>query len=894
MNGLTGGGNMENITIDRTGLNRKAACAKASYEALESAALSKVDFNALSDKKPMGYYYLKIAAVGNCWDEKEESISQTLASVFSGLHSVKVPFSMLVRGNGAFVDIYYGFQLNHGSEDEILQGLLQASLPLVEIEKNPDGGLLCLRDIVHDGELPCGGFIKGNPSAKGKKCALDMLINGMQNKQWCFAVHARPVERELTVYRQNIFMREATMISELLDVSFSGTNNDENTSAKKTYHEAKKYNEKLEGFCEKYAEALSVGEWEVTVQYAAQRKGDADLLAGLIVSQFYGENSAPETLRHICCENYKLTDCVVSDVNSNIIAEFDYPMISNYLTSNELAIYASLPTVDTAGFAVKTHVDFDVARNKTGTLSLGRILKNGTVTESEYAIDYNELNRHCLIVGLTGSGKTNTTKNILHNVHVGTNGSLPIMVIEPAKKEYWELYKLGFDDLQIYTVGSSDPLCNPYCLNPFERVGNVALQTHIDNVYAAFKASFIMYTPMPYVLERAIYEIYEDYGWDLKTNTNTKGITLYPTIEDLYWKIPVVVKAMGYDAKMRNDLIGSLQARINSLRLGAKGDTLNVRKSFPIEQILKKNVVIELEDIGDDDVKAFIISMLLIQLVELRRQEADSQRSVKHLLLIEEAHRLLKNVSSGTGENADPRGAAVEFFCNLLAELRSKGQGFLIADQIPSKLAPDLIKNTNIKIVHRTVDREDRELMGGAMHMTEEQTDYLSSLKMGESAIYSEGDNRPKLMKPPFAGEYIIADRKQLNEERSVLIYTQGNCIRTENDPMYTSLTNRSEVCRNCSIACIKKPESILSRIDVQLLETTLKRDSIVENGFVKAETLVAKFDEILSGAGIMGEAERRGAAGCMLHHMLKVWKFEEKINTSIIENLFIEWDRRR
>ena len=273
------------------------------------------------------------------------------------------------------------------------------------------------------------------------------------------------------------------------------------------------------------------------------------------------------------------------------------------MTSNELAIYASLPSIDTVGFTIKSYVDFDVSRSKKGPISFGHILKNGMYTGSEYSLHYNELNRHCLIVGLTGSGKTNTTKNILHNIHEGSNNSIPIMVIEPAKKEYWELYKLGFDDLQIYTIGSSNPLCNPYCLNPFERIGNIALQTHIDNVYAAFKASFIMYTPMPYVLERAIYEIYEDYGWDLRTNTNVNGTELYPTIEDLYLKIPAVVTDMGYDQKMRNDLIGSLQARINSLRLGAKGDTLNVRKSFPISEILKKNVVIELEDIGDDDVK---------------------------------------------------------------------------------------------------------------------------------------------------------------------------------------------------------------------------------------------------------------------------------------------------
>lgn len=870
--------------MDRIEFDQKALEIKDCYRKLESLSISEIPYDSIRYRSPMNNIYFKVNAIGNCWDEKQVSICESISAIFMGLHAVNIPFSMIVKSEGTYVEIYYGFHYEKGHEDEVLRGLMTATLPALEIES---ALLPTFDDIIKKDEYVYGGFVKGNPSARENGSSIDLIINGMGKKKWCFVINARPIARKKTIEHQGVFLNVASGVSELLDVSFSDTNNSENTSSKKVYYEASKFSEKTEGFCEKYSEALNVGEWTVTLQYAAKNESDARLLSGLLVSLFYGENSKPEVPRSIYCQNYKISQTIIDDCESDIIAGFEYPKVSSFLTSNELAIYASLPTVDTAGFAVKSHVDFDVARDKSGPLSFGQILKNGMLTNSEYSLNYNELNRHCLIVGLTGSGKTNTTKNILHNVYEGSDHTLPIMVIEPAKKEYWELYKLGFEDLQIYTVGSSDPLCNPYCLNPFERIGNTALQTHIDNVYAAFKASFIMYTPMPYVLERAIYEIYEDYGWDIKTNTNTKGTNLYPTIEDLYWKIPVVVTAMGYDQKMRNDLIGSLQARINSLRLGSKGDTLNVKKSFPIGEILEKNVVIELEDIGDDDVKAFIISMLLIQLVELRRQQEDCQLEVKHLLLIEEAHRLLKNVQSGSGENADPRGAAVEFFCNLLAELRSKGQGFIIADQIPSKLAPDLIKNTNIKIVHRTVDKEDRELMGGAMHMTEEQTDYLSSLKMGEAAIYSEGDNRPKLMKPNFAGSHITANKTHLKTERQVLELTKKNCYLVNNNPDYTSLTGRNLVCRLCKPYCDKTPEQIFEFIDVKKLEDLMSLNQVAPNGKITTEVLNAKFDEVLSGTNISDKAERKHAKGCMLCHMLKQWNLSDKINENIIKTLF-------
>lgn len=853
-------------------------------------------------EKQYEFVYYKINGIANSWKDLENGISQLMSKVIIGLHSAGLPVSMIVSGDVNETSVYFGVNKDNNDNEQVLLGLLLGDLPSINIDSYNDAyNTYGFHQVVDVEKYSSVGFIKGNPSTIENMSQLDFIITGMKGKKWCYIVNAIPRLKEVTIRRQTSFLDECARVSILKDVSFSNTDNSENTSYKKTYFAADKYNELMEQYSEKCNESISMGEWIVSVQYATATKSDAALLSGLLVSQYNGDNSKPESV-HKIRDDYKR---VSEGINVNNLKEVypdlfenvgdegpypdDYPIISSLLSSRELGIYMSFPTKDTAGFSVYDYTEFDISRSKTGPLSFGKIIKNRTLTENDYSIDYNELNRHCLIVGLTGSGKTNTTKNILHNIYEGSNHSIPIMVIEPAKKEYWELYKLGFDDLQIYTVGSSNPLCNPYCLNPFERIGNIALQTHIDNVYAAFKASFIMYTPMPYILERAIYEIYEDYGWDLKTNINLKGTDLYPTIEDLYLKIPTVVTNMGYDQKMRNDLIGSLQARINSLRLGSKGDTLNVRKSFPISEILKKNVVIELEDIGDDDVKAFIISMLLIQLVELRRQEEDCQLSIKHLLLIEEAHRLLKNVGSGTGENADPRGAAVEFFCNLLAELRSKGQGFLVADQIPSKLAPDLIKNTNIKIVHRTVDKEDRELMGGAMHMTDEQTEYLASLRMGEAAIYSEGDNRPKLIKPNYAGNYIADSKAYLKTENDVLPFVRNNCyIANDSNEDYKSLTGCNMLCRLCKPYCRKKPEEVFGIIDKETFENMTKslNPELNERKNVNIPELDLKLDSVIITSPeclTLSEADKFWIKRCLLDHLLKIWSRDDTFNEKMI-----------
>lgn len=198
---------------------------------------------------------------------------------------------------------------------------------------------------------------------------------------------------------------------------------------------------------------------------------------------------------------------------------------------------------------------------------------------------------------------------------------------------------------------------------------------------------------------------------------------------------------------------------------------LNTPKSVPIEELLSRPVVMELEDLGDDETKSFVIGILLVQLYEYRKsQMTKGSKQLSHILMVEEAHRLLKNVSE-SGEGGNTRAKSVEFFCNLLAEIRTFGQGILIADQIPTKLAPDTIKNTNLKIVHRTVALEDRETIGRAMNMSPEQIEYLSSLRRGYAAVYAEGDNRPKCVKLPLVKSYYEKNRGEVIAEVKKKVY---------------------------------------------------------------------------------------------------------------------------
>jgi hypothetical protein len=362
-----------------------------------------------------------------------------------------------------------------------------------------------------------------------------------------------------------------------------------------------------------------------------------------------------------------------------------------------------------------------------------------------------DLTKHGLIAGVTGSGKTNTCFLVLDQIWDGGQG-VPFLVVESAKSEYRALLRESrFRGLQVFSVG--DERISPLRLNPFEVPQAILVQTHIDYLKSLFSAAFVLYPPMPYVLEQSIQEIYQDRGWDLARNSNWRGedsVRLFPTINDLVAKIGVVVERMGYDERITMDVKAGLLARLNQLRLGGgKGLMLNTRSSLPPAVLFETPCILELKQLVSDDEKAFLIGLILIRLYEhYEAQGTPGSTDLRHITLIEEAHRLLRNVSPDQGSEvaANPRGRAIEVFANIISEIRAYGEGILIAEQIPVKLTPDAIKNTNLKIIHRLVAEDDRKAIGNTMNMTDAQIRFLSTLRSGEAVAYIEDMQKSVIM----------------------------------------------------------------------------------------------------------------------------------------------------
>ena len=416
--------------------------------------------------------------------------------------------------------------------------------------------------------------------------------------------------------------------------------------------------------------------------------------------------------------------------------------VGNWITTNELSMIAGLPQKEVVGLSLKEEVEFGLnfknEVNEENKIKLGNLVQSGSVISNiNVYLDKRNLDKHIFVTGVTGSGKTTTCQKIL------IDSDLPFLIIEPAKTEYRALSK-KYSDLLVFVLGK-DTAC-PFRLNPFEFFPHESITSRVDMIKASIESSFEMEAAIPQIIESAIYECYEDYGWNIATNKNKNyqnpfvdGIYAFPTLENLINKVQKVVIDQGFDERLKNDYIGSIKARLQGLLVGAKGLMLNTRRSIDFKSLLNKKVVLELEEIRSGSEKSLIMGFILTNLIEAIKENYLQNGRFNHVTLIEEAHRLLSKYTQGDSLN---KKQGVETFTDMLAEIRKYGESLVIVDQIPNKLTPEILKNTNTKIVHKIFAQDDKEAIGNTIVLNKEQKEFLSNLEIGRAIVFTEGFNK--------------------------------------------------------------------------------------------------------------------------------------------------------
>lgn len=544
-------------------------------------------------------------------------------------------------------------------------------------------------------------------------------------------------------------------------------------------------------------EGRSYGFWNTGIYVLADMNQDVMTVTGMLRSIYSGEETYYEPIRlhlfksnpeamNIVRNNFDLLPLIQegkenTDKEWHLLGKY-YQYLSTPMNTRELSLATSLPRRDVPGLRfVKTAVRFannpaEVERDN--IITLGNIVDTGVVQDTTYDIDVNSLVRHALVSGSTGSGKSTTCKRLLAEV---LQRNVPIMVIEPAKDDYvrwalemnkslppekqFKIYMPGVKEFEGHRVEELK-------LNPFEPAycegAEVDLLQHSETFATLLNACLPAEEVVPILIEETVYETIREFAESndrLFDDGFVEPMNSYPKVSDMLNKAIEIMAHKSYAQLNKDNLTEVLATRFKSLERGMRGKILNVKKSTSYQELFSGNVIINISRLSGTKDKALIMSLLMQALYEYRiscysydkdyRNKAQKNKLL-HLTLIEEAHNVLLKPSDHAGSGS-PQRAAAELFANMLSEVRGYGQGFIVVDQVPTRLIDDVIKNTNYKIIHRLTAPDDQEVMASCMAFRDDQKYIIPALEKGNAIICGDEDDAASWVRIPAPGKNLIS-----------------------------------------------------------------------------------------------------------------------------------------
>lgn len=590
------------------------------------------------------------------------------------------------------------------------------------------------------------------------------------------------------------------------------------------------------------------GIWQTAIVYSAETAIARNVIQACLngeLSKLDAEKLPLLTFEPEACFDYGLR-------LPNFLETAELNPLCSLINSSELGVLCTVPADSVPDFELRLEKKYPMitSRHNEEDIEIGYVTDGKReLSNMPFGLSYKDLNKHTFICGLTGSGKTTTVKKIL------IEAKKPFLVIESAKKEYRNIAT----KTDVYTLGK--PEINAPRINPFYIMPGVSPQVHIDFLKDLFNASFSFYGPMPYILEKCLHSVYRNKGWDLTlgyhpllSNSSSQiefyniNYTkerykcgshkyLFPTMQELKDEVARYIdEELKYDGEVAGNVKTAMKVRLENLCVGTKGYTFNTYEFLDFDKLLNENAVFELEGLADDSDKAFGVGLLVVFINEFRQVQKEitgnQDLGLQHLLVIEEAHRLLKNVDTeqSTESIGNPKGKAVEHFTNMIAEMRSYGQGVIVAEQIPTKLAPDVIKNSSTKIVQRIVSADDQQVIANTIGISSDDAMQLGTLESGFAYCHKEGMALPT---PVKIGNF----------------YNEGNVkknldVYVSDEELYNSNTDRFKTINLSTISSLLDDNQAVKKLALRYLNSIMAENN--QTGIKASEILVNQIDKIV------------------------------------------------
>lgn len=602
----------------------------------------------------------------------------------------------------------------------------------------------------------------------------------------------------------------------------------------------------IESQLKRIEESSALGMWE----FASYIISDSPAIANNVAHMYCALTQGEESYISKAAVNFWDGDINANDANNILISvqKLQHPVFSlktglsddwllyptlvtptTPLSGKELAKALNFPRKSVSGLPVLEVVPFGREPHSLNDEKMDLDIGCGyhmrkTIPEQRLSLSKEELTKHTFITGSTGSGKSNTIYRLLEQLG---KKNVRFLVVEPAKGEYKDV--LGRKE-GVIAYGTNPNMTNLELLriNPFRFPKHTHILEHLDRLVEIFNVCWPMYAAMPAILKDAVERAYSACGWDLEQSVNRYDSELFPTFTDVVKQVKWVLEQSDYSDDNKGDYTGALVTRLRSLTNGINGLIFSA-DDLRDQELFDQNVIIDLSRVGSSETKSLIMGLLVLKLQEYRMEQrsegANTNDALKHITVLEEAHNLLRKTSVNlSGEGSNMAGKSVEMLANAIAEMRTYGEGFVIADQSPGLLDMSVIRNTNTKIILRLPDFSDRELVGRAAGLNENQITELARLEKGVAAISQSDWLEPVLCK---IDKYEGIDKRKGDKEPVLNKPVESHNRKTavDDEKVKQSLLDcimNKELCRRGDRVDIEDLKDMVLR---SKLDTTVKCD---------------------------------------------------------------------